>query len=194
MPNLSADEMMCALASGLDDALNGEAKGKDRKIGFVLLTFPFETPDGRVHYIGNGERETVRIAIKELLARWEGRYAEPPNRIISMTTPNLTSRIADALEGVTEGPWEWDGGRLLHDEPGHHSDTILLISEEKWMPAKASRAFIASARTLLPESAAEIERLRSVIGRIDSHNDSPSRFDPDIDDLCAEVLRPERGA
>jgi hypothetical protein len=70
-------EHMSAIASAIDEALNGDARGKDRKIGFALLTFPFgEVKDGRVNYIGNGERDEVRLALKELLARWEGRYAE----------------------------------------------------------------------------------------------------------------------
>ena len=52
------------------------ASGPDRDRRAVILTFPFGGPaDGRVNYIGNGERDSVRVALKELLARWEGRYA-----------------------------------------------------------------------------------------------------------------------
>lgn len=74
----TTDQMQAAM-SALDEAWNGGAKDSDRKVGIVILTFPFGGPkDGRVNYIGNGERDSVRIALKELLARWEGRYAETP--------------------------------------------------------------------------------------------------------------------
>lgn len=69
--------VMNVLASVLDDALNGE--GQPRKWGFALLVYPFgESPHkDRMNYIGNGRREDVLVAIKELAARWEGRYQEP---------------------------------------------------------------------------------------------------------------------
>lgn len=77
MPKQSHDEFMRSIAAGLDEVLNGEAVGTDRKIGFALLTYEFGKPkDGKVNYIGNGERDDVRVALKELLARWEGRYAD----------------------------------------------------------------------------------------------------------------------
>lgn len=70
-------ERMNKLAKFLDDAFNGAARPK--KVGFVLLTYNFGEDlkgTGRVNYIGNGERDDVRVALTELLARWEGRYAE----------------------------------------------------------------------------------------------------------------------
>lgn len=71
-------QYMQELAGVLDELLNGEAKGDERKMGFVLLTFPFGVVEnGRVNYVGNGARDEVRAALKELLARWEGQYAEP---------------------------------------------------------------------------------------------------------------------
>lgn len=74
---MAIQEQMQAAMSALDDAWNGGAKGDAKTVGIVILTFPFGGPkDGRVNYIGNGERDSVRIALKELLARWEGRYAE----------------------------------------------------------------------------------------------------------------------
>jgi hypothetical protein len=74
---MSITEQMQAAMSALDEAWNDRAKGADRKIGIVILTFPFgDVKDGRVNYIGNGQRDEVRVALKELLARWEGRYAE----------------------------------------------------------------------------------------------------------------------
>ncbi len=75
---MTTTESMQSVMTALDEAFNGGLKGADRTVGIVLLTFPFgEVKDGRVNYISNGERETVKIALKELLARWEGRYAEP---------------------------------------------------------------------------------------------------------------------
>ena len=70
-------DAMNGLAQVLDEAFNGTDRGQDRKVGFVLLTFPFGAPtNGRVNYIGNGEREHVRAGLAELLARWDGRYVE----------------------------------------------------------------------------------------------------------------------
>jgi hypothetical protein len=66
--------MMNALARALDDALNGNARPK--KVGFALLTYNFDDSSGHINYIGNGRREDVLTAIKELAARWEGRYTE----------------------------------------------------------------------------------------------------------------------
>ena len=74
-------KLMNGLARVLDDAFNGETRPK--RIGFALLTYNFGediTGTGRVNYIGNGQREDVRVALKELLARWEGRYAEPEGK------------------------------------------------------------------------------------------------------------------
>jgi hypothetical protein len=65
---------MNAIASALDKALNGEAHGSQRKIGFVVLVFPFgEHVDGRVNYISNGaNRKDVVLLFKEMIARFEG--------------------------------------------------------------------------------------------------------------------------
>lgn len=40
--------------------------------GFALLTFPMGEGDGRMNYISNAERDTMRDAMRELLARWDG--------------------------------------------------------------------------------------------------------------------------
>jgi hypothetical protein len=64
-------ERMNVLARLLDDAFNGTSRPK--MVGFVLLTYSFGEDikgTGRVNYIGNGERGSVRIALTELLARW----------------------------------------------------------------------------------------------------------------------------
>lgn len=69
--------VMNALARGLDKALNGKARPK--KVGFVLLTFEFGIEDGsgRVNYISNADRRDMIVAMKEWLARAEGRLVEP---------------------------------------------------------------------------------------------------------------------
>jgi hypothetical protein len=63
------------LAEHLDWIFNGLER--PRKIGFVLLTYKLGENiegTGHVNYIGNSERQDVLLALKELIARWEGRY------------------------------------------------------------------------------------------------------------------------
>ena len=64
---------MNAVAGVLDQIFNGEAKGADRKVGFVLMVFPFGNSDGRCNYISNGaERGDIVVLMKEMIARFEG--------------------------------------------------------------------------------------------------------------------------
>jgi hypothetical protein len=66
-------ETMNAVAKGLDEAFNGVAKGNDRKVGFVLLVFPYEGHEGRANYISNGaNRQDVVTLFKEQIKRFEG--------------------------------------------------------------------------------------------------------------------------
>jgi len=69
-------EMMNDLAKRLDKFLNGEAKGKERKNGFILMIYPFgnlETGKARCNYISNGaDRRDVVTLMKEMIARFEG--------------------------------------------------------------------------------------------------------------------------
>ena len=66
-------EKMEAIASGLDEVFNGEAKNNDRKVGFVLLVFPFGEGDGRCNYISNGaDRKDIVAMMKEQIKRFEG--------------------------------------------------------------------------------------------------------------------------
>ena len=70
-------ELMNRIAGALDEAFNGEAKGKDRKTGFVLMVFPFdeieEGGQGRCNYISNGaDRKDVVTLMKEMIKRFEG--------------------------------------------------------------------------------------------------------------------------
>jgi hypothetical protein len=65
-------EVMNRLARGMDEILNGEAKGAARQNGFILLVFPFEGYEGRANYISNASRKDVVVMLKEQLARLEG--------------------------------------------------------------------------------------------------------------------------
>lgn len=67
-------EQMNAVAAGLDQVFNGDTRGPDRKIGFVLLVFPFgESDSGRCNFISNGaDRRDVVTLMREMIARFEG--------------------------------------------------------------------------------------------------------------------------
>ena len=67
------DLMMKSMAVALNEMFNGQAKGKDRKTGFVLLVFPFEGFDGRCNFVSNGaDRRDIVTLFKEMIARFEG--------------------------------------------------------------------------------------------------------------------------
>jgi hypothetical protein len=70
-------EKMNGLARALDQIFNGEAHGTDRKIGFVLLVFPFneigDTDHERCNFISNGaDRKDIVALFKEMISRFEG--------------------------------------------------------------------------------------------------------------------------
>jgi hypothetical protein len=66
-------EQMNKVARILDGIFNGDAIGKDRKVGFVLLVFPFDSHEGRANYISNGaDRRDVVNLFKEQIKRFEG--------------------------------------------------------------------------------------------------------------------------
>jgi hypothetical protein len=66
-------DTMNVVAVALDKTFNGEAKGRDRKVGFVLLVFPFDARDGRCNYISNGaNRRDIVTMMKEQIKRFEG--------------------------------------------------------------------------------------------------------------------------
>jgi len=57
------------IAKLLDTLLNGSTKN----VGFALLFFPLDTIDGTlVNYVSNCERGSMAVALKEVLARWQG--------------------------------------------------------------------------------------------------------------------------
>jgi hypothetical protein len=66
-------EEMQHVARQLDFRFNGPATGKDRKVGFVLLVFPYNGADGRCNYISNGaDRRDIVVLLKEQIKRFEG--------------------------------------------------------------------------------------------------------------------------
>lgn len=66
-------EFMQGLALGLDTILNGDEAQSPTKMGFVLLTFPFDQVDGaRTNYVSNCDRRDIIAALKEVTARFEG--------------------------------------------------------------------------------------------------------------------------
>jgi len=66
-------EMMQGIAAALDRAFNGNARGVDRKTGFVLLVFEYGEQEGRCNYISNGaDRRDIVTLFKEQIKRFEG--------------------------------------------------------------------------------------------------------------------------
>lgn len=62
---------MNALAEAIDDVLGG--------LGFALLVFELNKVEGgRVNYISNAKREDMLAAMREFVARSEGRVHESP--------------------------------------------------------------------------------------------------------------------
>ncbi len=68
------NRLMNAIAKVLDETLNGNKKGKDRKNGFILMIFPFDEVHGggRTNYISNANRADVVTMLKEQIKRFEG--------------------------------------------------------------------------------------------------------------------------
>jgi len=66
--------LMNSIAGVLDETFNGDAKGKDRKTGFVLIVFPFDEvkEGGRANYVSNARRDDVVTMLKEQIKRFEG--------------------------------------------------------------------------------------------------------------------------
>lgn len=63
--------MMNRVAKALDEGFKPN--------GFCLLVFPLgEKPDGRINYISNANREDMLLALKEFIARHEGRVPSEP--------------------------------------------------------------------------------------------------------------------
>lgn len=65
-------EAMTRVSHVIDEFFNGGAKGDDKKVGFVLMVFPFEDHGGRTNYMSNAKREDVVIMLKHQIKRFEG--------------------------------------------------------------------------------------------------------------------------
>jgi hypothetical protein len=63
-------DKMNALAHAVDELFNFDKN--DRKVGFILMVFPFGHEDHRCNYISNADRKDVVVLLKEQLARLEG--------------------------------------------------------------------------------------------------------------------------
>jgi hypothetical protein len=74
---IESDQMhaqMAAIMRMMDEFLNGP-KGPDyvKRIGVVIMMFPFEGFDGRCNYMSNGaDRRDIVTLMKEMIARFEG--------------------------------------------------------------------------------------------------------------------------
>jgi hypothetical protein len=63
---------MNSIARVLDEVLNGDKRGKDRTVGFVLLVFPYGEADGRCNYISNGaDRKDMVKLLREQANRFD---------------------------------------------------------------------------------------------------------------------------
>ena len=83
-------------------------------------------------------------------------------------TDDVTDRARAALEGVTCGPWTvvsgaW--GNVWHFPEGDHNDGRPTVVVRMGGMTEADSTFIATARTLVPELLAEVERLRGALDR-----------------------------
>jgi hypothetical protein len=73
-------EQMNMVAFALDEMFNGDAARPHkrlvedkRKVGFILLVFPYGEKEGRCNYISNGaNRDDVVVMLKEQIKRFEG--------------------------------------------------------------------------------------------------------------------------
>lgn len=66
-------EKMIAVTRTIDEFFNGDKRGHDRQVGFILLVFPFGDKEGRCNYMSNGaDRRDVVTMFKEQIKRFEG--------------------------------------------------------------------------------------------------------------------------
>ena len=68
-------ELMNGVAYALDRTFNPDGK---KKWGFVLLSFPFGSVEGRCNYISNANREDITTLLREQLSYFEGMPETPP--------------------------------------------------------------------------------------------------------------------
>lgn len=64
-------EMMNAAMRAVDELFNGDER--PRKVGIVMLVFPYGEASGRCNYISNGaNRKDMVVLLREQAARFEG--------------------------------------------------------------------------------------------------------------------------
>jgi hypothetical protein len=72
---------MTAVMQVLDELFNGKVGGPDRKVGFVLMVFPYGDSSGRCNYASNGaDRRDIVTLMKEMIRRFEGEAEPNPGR------------------------------------------------------------------------------------------------------------------
>lgn len=69
--------IMNQIAKVLDEFFNPEGAEGPKIVFTLLVAEAGRMAGGRVNYISNGDRPDMLTMIRELLARMEGRYAEP---------------------------------------------------------------------------------------------------------------------
>lgn len=98
---------------------------------------------------------------------------EPLRATLGDETADVVARAREALENVTDGPWE---AQQYDDHPGDEGCGLLAgvgiaqrgigyIGIYHWNSVEQSEtdaAFVAAARSLIPELIAEVERLHSL--------------------------------
>ncbi len=76
---MNTRDLMQTAAGEIDRMINGKAGPKLN--GFVLLVFPFNGPEGqRTNYVSNADRTSIVVALKEIVARFEGRVQDTETR------------------------------------------------------------------------------------------------------------------
>lgn len=65
--------MMNNVMQALDEMFNPGLRGKARKVGVIVLVFPYGENEGRCNYISNGaNRKDIVAMFKEQIKRFEG--------------------------------------------------------------------------------------------------------------------------
>jgi hypothetical protein len=82
-------------------------------------------------------------------------------------TEDITQRAREALEGVSAGPWRWEPSKYIGSGYVITASNHTAVHAAEWGGEQgeqfnhADASFAATARTLVPELIAEVERLRT---------------------------------
>lgn len=93
--------MMNSLVKMLDGTFN--IPGQPKEVGFALLIFKFgEIDRARMNYISNAQREDMLCALKEMVAKMEGRAPDttPPTKAITMMSVGFQKYEAMRLKAA----------------------------------------------------------------------------------------------